>query len=182
MPDYPALKIVGRRVLNANFQAEGGQPPSLRTDRLVSVTDPDSLFYVSPDDPSDSMRTPGEEIWRVGKGNQWWSCELRDYRKFGFKAEILRNGVLTAVGRLLPTRAVAVQWAESQLARFHETGPRATPILPSGQKSLTSASRSAFCERWEPSARRAALRSAGGTRRDFLLETLWSSPSRSSLR
>jgi len=129
VPDYPALKIVGRRVLNANFHAEGCQPPSLRTDRLVPVTDPDSPFYVAPDAPSDSMRIADEEIWRVGKGNQWWSCELRDYRKFGVKAEILRNGVLTTVGRLLPTRAFAVQWAESQLARFHETGPCASPIL-----------------------------------------------------
>ena len=87
------------------------------------MTDPDSPFYVSPGAPSDSMRIAGEEIWRVGKGNEWWSCELRDYRKFGVKVEILRNGVLTEVGRLLPTRALAVEWAESQLVRFHETAP-----------------------------------------------------------
>jgi hypothetical protein len=87
------------------------------------VKDPDSPFSVSSGGRYDSRRIAGEEIWRVKKGDDWWSCELSDYRKFGVKAEILRNGDLSAVGQLFPMRALAVQWAESQLARFHDTAP-----------------------------------------------------------
>lgn len=69
------------------------------------------------DSPFYRLRMAGEQIWRVFRWNQWWSCELRDCPKYGIEAGILRNDVLV-VSRLFPTRKLAVEWADDQLARF----------------------------------------------------------------
>src|SRR5216684_6284201 len=77
--------------------------------------------------PPGARRIVGEQIWRLRKRNQWWSCELRDHGRLGVEAQFLRNGVLT-IGRLFPTRELAVQWADAQIARFQKTR-RALSIL-----------------------------------------------------
>ena len=75
----------------------------------------DDLFYL-PNRPPVAPRQPkpGEPIWELRRHHVTWSAELRFHgESWGWEAQILRDGELS-IGRRFDTRALAMQWVESE--------------------------------------------------------------------
>jgi hypothetical protein len=72
-----------------------------------------SALLWNPPKPEPKKPKPGEPTGTLHRGADQMRAELRYRGDDGVEAQVLKNGELRSA-RLLPTRALAVQWAEQQ--------------------------------------------------------------------